>query len=126
MVGDLGGIIRTQELPAAVYYIWSDRERSHVLVGMDVVAEKVMVRGRPMVRVRWFDTNRDVSMEAVRFFCEGEIWGFERAPEEGGGKYYFQPMTLEVYEQKVKGQLMNGLDFANEEEMIEAFLRSGE
>ena len=41
---------------------------------------------------------------------------------EGGQTYYFSPMTLEIYNTRVKDRLLGKREFDNEEEMIKAFL----
>ena len=125
MVNNLGrnGIVLRRKLPAEVYFVESDKDKS-VMVGIGVVAEKVRTKREQYVRVRWFDTLRDRTMTAVRFFEENGVWGFERDAEEGGGKYYFRPMTLEIYNERVKNRTKGKVEFDDEKKLIEGFLET--
>ena len=117
------GVVLRRKLPAAVYYVESDEDWS-VMVGIGVVAEKVRTGEGDYVRVRWFDTLRDRIMTAVRFFEKDGAWGFERDPKEGGGKYYFRPMTLEIYNAKVKERTKGKAEFDDEKKLIKGFLET--
>ena len=117
------GVILRRKLPAKVYYVESDEDWS-VMIGIGVVAEKVRTKQGDYVQVRWFDTLRDRIMTAVRFFEKEGAWGFERDPEEGGGKYYFRPMTLEIYNEKVKNRTKGKVEFDDEKKLIEGFLET--
>ena len=50
-----------------------------------------------------------------------DYFTFERDRNEGGGTYTFVPMTLKIYNEKVKSRLFAKKDFINEEEMLKAF-----
>ena len=63
-------------------------------------------------------------MRAKMVWRVGECLAFERLESNGGGKYYFTPLTLEKYYSEVKDSLVSGEDFTSEAEMIEAFLKA--
>ena len=44
----------------------------------------------------------------------------------GGQMYYLKPMTLEVYNDKVEGNLLERIEFDNEVDMINGFLKATE
>ena len=108
------------ELPRKVYYIESSDDDT-VLVGMDITLEKKSIQGNDIVLVSWFDTVRDRIMKAADIKLEGGVFSFRRLKEDGSGMYYFIPMTLQIYNNKVKKRLLAGGEFTSEEEMEKAF-----
>ena len=101
----------------AVYYIESSNDDT-VLVGIDV---KVLPLEDGNSVVTWFDTIKDRAMTATEIRDEDSFFAFKRADEEGGQFYYFQPMTLDIYKDKVKDKLSNGGDFNDVKDLIAAF-----
>ena len=107
-------------LPAPVYYVESSDDNS-VLIGMDVAIEK-NPDGTSLVT--WHDTTRERAMMADEVKNEDDFFAFKRTDEEGGQFYKFSPMTLELYNEKVKAELIAGQDFDNPDEMTTAFLKT--
>lgn len=114
-------IIERKELPKPVYYIESPSDNT-VLVGVDVSITDYEVDGDSYSIVKWRDTARERIMYAAEIKQQGDFLTFRREDREGGGHYYFMPMNLEVYNSKVRQRLVNGLDFENEDDLINAFL----
>ncbi len=107
-------------LPAPVYYVESSDDNS-VLIGMNVAVEK-NPDGTSLVT--WHDTTRERAMIADEVKNEDDFFAFKRTDEEGGQFYKFSPMTLELYNEKVKAELIAGQDFGNPDEMTAAFLKT--
>ena len=108
----------TKKLPASVYYVESN-EDSSVLVGMKVTIRRI---SNNHFVVSWWDPTHERCMSAGEINYEGDNFSFKRISEEGGQTYYFSPMTLEIYNTRVKDRLLGKREFDNEEEMIKAFL----
>lgn len=108
----------TKKLPAPVYYVESN-EDSSVLVGMKVTIRQI---SNNHFVVSWWDPTHERCMSASEINCEGDSFSFKRISEEGGQTYYSRPMTLEIYNTRVKNRLFGKREFDNEEEMIKAFL----
>lgn len=105
-----------QNLPGRVYYI-SCQSDDTVLVGMDIAIR--------MGTVRWFDTVKERAMEIEKIVENSQSgFAFER---KGGGVYTFVPMTLEVYEDKVKRHLISPPDAFNSlDDLIKSFEKTKE
>ncbi len=96
-----------------VYHVSSDRDVT-VLVALDLVVEDRIVR--------WFDTVKERVMTAERMEdARPARFMFERSAQEGGGRYIFVPMTLELYRTSVRSRLTAGGEFGTEAEMLAAF-----
>ena len=65
-------------------------------------------------------------MTASEIRQKDDFFAFKRINQEGGGFYYFSPMNLEIYNNKVKQRLVAGSDFTNNEDLIKAFLTTTE
>lgn len=105
-----------KKLKGRVWYVESEKD-STVLVAMNI-----QIRGE---FVSWFDTNKGRLMKVARVLNPSkENFVFERAPEEGGGTYTFKPMTLEIYNSKVKNGLKKPENFNKEEMMLASFEES--
>ena len=116
---------RVEKLPAAVYLVECETDEA-VLVAMQLEVVRRFSEGEEFISVKWFDTVRERVMRAKLVWRVGECLAFERLPDDGGGKYYFTPLTLEKYYSEVKDSLVSGEDFTSEAEMIEAFLKGEE
>ena len=116
---------RVEELPGAVYLVECETDET-VLVAMRLEVVRRFSEGEEFISVKWFDTVRERVMRAKMVWRVGEYLAFERLESDGGGKYYFTPLTLEKYYSEVKDSLVLGEDFTSEAEMIEAFLKGGE
>lgn len=101
------GILKRQYLPEPLYLVWSPNDES-VLLGMQVVVEKVRVLGRIIVRVSWFDSTRNRVMQAAAFRKGKTFWAFRRPKYNGGGEYYFVPLTYELYDKRVRRYVIGG------------------
>ena len=108
----------TKQLPASVYYVESNEDGT-VLVGMKVTIRRI---SNNYFVVSWWDPTHERCMSASEINYEGDSFSFKRISEEGGQTYYFSPMTLEIYNTRVKDRLLGKREFDNEEEMIKAFL----
>ncbi len=111
---------RREILPEPVYYIESSDDDT-VLVGIGVTIETDS-NGR--TTITWHDTSHERAMIAEEVQQEDGYFSFRRAVAEGGQSYKFIPMDLEVYNAKVKNELMAGKDFNSKAELIRAFLRT--
>ena len=108
----------TKKLPASVYYVESNEDGT-VLVGMKVTIRRI---SNNHFVVSWWDPTHERCRSAGEINYEGDSFSFKRISEEGGQTYYFSPMTLEIYNTRVKNRLLGKREFDNEEEMIKAFL----
>lgn len=113
---------RVEKLPGAVYLVECETDET-VLVAMRLEVVRRFSEGEEFISVKWFDTVRERVMRAKLVWRVGEYLAFERLADDGGGKYYFTPLTLEKYYSEVKDSLVSGEDFMNESEMIEEFLK---
>lgn len=113
---------RVEKLPGAVYLVECETDET-VLVAMQLEVVRRFSEGEEFISVKWFDTVRERVMRAKLVWRVGECLAFERLETDGGGKYYFTPLTLEKYYSEVKDSLVSGEDFMNESEMIEEFLK---
>ena len=113
---------RVEKLPGAVYLVECETDET-VLVAMRLEVVRRFSEGEEFISVKWFDTVRERVMRAKSIWRVGECLAFERLGTDGGGKYYFTPLTLEKYNSEVKDSLISGEDFTSEAEMIEAFLK---
>lgn len=104
-------------LPEPVYYIESSDDDT-VLVGIDVAVES---KADGTAVVTWFDTTRERAMTAEETKREDDYFAFKRSEAEGGQFYKFTPMDLDVYNDKVKNELISGQDFDNKDDLIQAF-----
>ncbi len=111
-----------KKLSKPVYYVKSPDDDT-VLVGMDVTIVHYRKGEESVYTVNWWDsTPHERRMGASQIKIEGEFFAFKRIDKEGGQTYYFRPMTLEIYNAKVKDRLTGKIDFENETDMINAFL----
>lgn len=105
------------QLPGRVYYVES-ADDSAVLVAMQVT---LMSRGDGTYTISWLDTIKDRGMRASSIWREGESFAFRRVDSEGGQTYRFTPMTLEIYEEKVRENLIAGQHFDDLESLYQTF-----
>lgn len=115
---------RVEKLPRAVYLVECETDET-VLVAMRLEVVRRFSEGEEFISVKWFDSVHERVMRAKMVWRVGECLAFERLESNGGGKYYFTPLTLEKYYSEVKDSLVSGEDFTSEAEMIEAFLKGG-
>lgn len=113
---------RMEKLPGAVYLVECENDDT-VLVAIRLEVVRRFFEGEEFILVKWFDTVRERVMRAKLVWRVGECLAFERLETDGGGNYYFTPLTLEKYYSEVKDLLVLGEDFTSETEMIEAFLK---
>ncbi len=111
---------KRETLPEPVYYIESSDDDT-VLVGIGITIETDS-NGR--TTITWHDTSHERAMIAEEVRQEDGYFSFRRAAAEGGQSYKFIPMDLDVYNTKVKNELMAGKDFNNKAELIRAFLNT--
>lgn len=105
---------KIRKLPGRVYFVESSNGDPTVLIAMDIYTD-----GRI---IRWFDTVKERVMGIGKIIDKkGDHFVFERVDSEGGGKYIFVPMTLEIYNQKVKKHILIPQEVVDEEQMLKAF-----
>ncbi len=113
-----------EKLPQPVYYIESSDDDT-VLVGIDVEIKQM---GDAAPVVTWYDTSHERSMSALEMVKKDDYFAFRSADKKMANgepaEYYFAPMDLNTYREKVKDKLIEGRDFESEEEMINAFLEA--
>lgn len=114
-----------EKLPKPVYYIESPNDDT-VLVGIDVTINHDRTAEQEISKIRWYDTSHERIMTASETRHKDDFFAFKRVDQEGGGVYYFTPMNLEIYNNKVKQRLAAGSDFTNNEDLIKAFLATTE
>lgn len=114
-----------EKLPEPVYYVESPDDET-VLVGIDVTIEPEKINDKNVAVVSWYDTVHQRRMAASETSKKDGYFAFRRIEQEGGGEYFFAPMDLELYNDKVKNRLTNGKDFDNKEDLIKAFLKTTE
>ena len=114
-----------EKLPKPVYYIESPNDDT-VLVGIDVTINHDRMGEQEISKIRWYDTSHERIMTASETRHKDDFFAFKRVEQEGGGVYYFTPMNLEIYNNKVKQRLAAGSDFTNNEDLIKAFLATTE
>ena len=114
-----------EKLKKPVYYIESPDDSS-VLVGIDVSIRKINNNetSENNYEISWFDTTRDRIMYASDTQAKGDFFAFKRSENEGGGYYYFAPMSVELYNENVKSKLIDGKSFENNDDLIKAFLET--
>ena len=109
-----------EKLPKPVYYIESPTDDT-VLIGIDVTIDREQSDTKT-ARISWYDTSHERVMTAKETAQKDDYFAFERVPEEGGGIYYFAPMNLDIYNQRVKSHLENGANYSNNDDLTNAFL----
>jgi hypothetical protein len=109
-------------LPVPVYYIES-AEDDTVMVAIDVQLQLWKDKdNNPQIRISWNDTTRERGMGVENVNdSDTNHFSFTRKANEGGAKYLLTPMTLDKYNSSVKQHLLDGPDFKNDTEVIEAF-----
>ena len=96
-----------------VYFIESPQDQT-VLLALDITIKDGYIY--------WFDTIKERIMEIDNVIeTSPNKFVFQRAGEEGGGVYTFSPLTLEIYNNRVKRFLLIPRDFTTSEEMLKAF-----
>ena len=108
-----------ERLPEPVYYIESPDDES-VLVGIDVSIYRN--KNTTDAIISWYDTAHERTMTAAETQTNDKCFAFRRKEEEGGGTYYFKPMDLDLYNEHVKEKLIDGKDFKDHNDLIDAFL----
>ena len=109
------------KLPERVYYVESPEDDT-VLVAIDVEIKEYHEDNT--MTVSWYDTTHERSMAAKEIIKKDSYFQFERIMKDGERHYRFIPMSLEIYNKKIKDRLVAGSDFSNKEELIEAFLNT--
>ena len=112
-----------EKLPKPVYYIESPDDNT-VLVGIDIAIEHDRIGDQEVSKISWYDTKHERIMMASETMQKGDYFAFKRIDREGGGTYYFEPMKLEIYNDKVKDRLADGGNFTNDDDLIKAFLET--
>jgi len=107
-----------RKLPKRVYYVYSPDDDT-VLVAIDVVITGNLIS--------WFDTVRERRMTIEKIYSDSpDEFIFKRSEKEGGQIYSLIPLTLDIYNKKVKNRLLSPKDFENEEDMLNAFEQTKE
>lgn len=110
-----------ERLPEPVYYIESPDDES-VLVGINVSIYRN--KNTTDATITWYDTAYERIMTAAEIQTNDKCFAFRRREDEGGGTYYFEPMNLNLYNEHVKEKLIDGKDFKDHNDLIDAFLNT--
>lgn len=111
-------IYSVEKLPYPVYYVESPNDDT-VLIGLDVKVLREKKNNKESTTVSWHDTNHYRHMEALNTISYENRFAFKRRQEEGGSTYYFVPMTLNIYNSKVKKLVAGSPNYASEQELID-------
>ena len=116
-----------RQLPDLVYFVESPTDGT-VLIAMDVVIEDIIEKGRQDIVISWYDTAHERKMvaEKVRFTADGMQFSFVRAAREGGQEYFFTPLNLKIYNERIRKKLIHDQEFQNDEDLKQAFLATRE
>ena len=114
--------ISHEKLPKPVYYIESPEDET-VLVGMDVT---VTIEADKNPVVSWFDTTKERRMEADEIRRKGDIFAFKRPDGDGDKHYFFTPIDLDIYNDKVRDKIPDGQSFNNVDDLVKAFQKTRE
>ena len=106
-------------MPYPVYYIESSDDT--VLVGIKVT---ITILHHNCFEISWWDPYYERRMVSSKIKKDGDNLSFKRIEEDGGQMYCFRPMTLEIYNDKVKENLLERIEFDNEVDMINGFLKA--
>ncbi len=105
---------KMKKLPGRVYFVEASNGDSTVLIAMNIYTDGKVIR--------WFDTVKERVMGIKKITDkESDHFVFERAESEDGGKYTFMPMTLKIYNQKVKKNILVPQEVTDKEKMFRAF-----
>ncbi len=99
-----------------VFYVNSFEDKS-VLIAIDVFINK------DFHLIKWFDGNKQRVMifENIYFKENGEI-EFIRNFNNQKINYHLYPLTLKIYNEKLKNFFENEIEFKNEEDLVKKFL----
>ncbi len=110
---------KIKKLPGRVYFVKASNDDTSVLIAMNIYTDSRTIS--------WFDTVKERIMGIEKIVDKkSDHFVFERAHSEGGGKYTFVPMTLKIYNQKVKKNILVPQEVTDEEEMLKAFEKTRE
>jgi hypothetical protein len=100
-------------LPERVYYVECPGDNT-VNIAMDVRVHND--------RITWFDTIKERNMR-IQQLTDPSLnhFVFVRGDGDPGRIYTFVPMTLDIYNAKVKSRLVNGKEFLEEADLLAAF-----
>lgn len=107
-------------MPYPVYYVESCEDDT-VLIGIKVT---IVLLSLNCFEISWWDPCYERRMISSKIKKDGDNLSFKRIEEDGGQMYHFRPMTLEIYNDKVKENLLERIEFDNEVDMINAFLKA--
>lgn len=110
-----------RKLPKPVYFIESPYDDT-VLVGIDATITDIILNENLISILNWYDTIRQRNFLISQIIHENDRFIFKRSGQEGGGVYCFTPMNLKTYHEKIKQHLSEQTDFADEADLITAFL----
>lgn len=79
-----------------------------------------------MSLIHWYDTGHFRNMFSMNVKIDENGMTFERTERKAHGTYTFTPMTLDIYNEKVKHRLAAGRDFDNLDDLNKAFLETQE
>jgi len=102
-----------EKLIHRVYYVFSEKD-STVLIALDIYFNER--------NVRWFDTIKERIMTIEKVIDPShEHFAFKRVSAEGGAVYTFVPMTLEIYNNKIKHRILSPQELTDQEKLLLAF-----
>ena len=96
-----------------VYYVFSPEDDS-VLLALDIKISNDLIK--------WFDTVKERIMYIDEIFDDNpKHFVFKLKDKNNIGVYTFLPITLKIYEEKVKNKILIPQNFSNEELMLRSF-----
>lgn len=107
--------MKNNKLESRVYFVSSEKDKT-VLLAMDVKIDE------NEKTIGWFDTVKERLMY-YEFIVDpnDNHFVFQRSEKEGGDTYIFIPLSLEIYNKKVKNRILIPKDFESEEDMLKIF-----
>ncbi len=108
----------TAQLSGDVFYVECADDNT-VLIAMDIKISHGYIY--------WFDTvkERIMAFSDIKINQDSTL-NFERSSkkQKALGKYTFTPMSLSIYREKVKDNLLNGETLNTQEELVASFLKT--
>lgn len=109
-------------MPHRLYYV-SCPEDNTVLVAMDTrISAARTAEGQTIYTIQWFDTIKERVMQSVEIVKdEPNEFAFKRSDGQQNEIYTFVPMTLDVYNKRVRQHLLQPENVSSEDDLIRRF-----
>lgn len=110
--------METFRLKEPVYYIESQNDET-VLLGINIR----LVKKNERTYISWFDTVHERMMEISKIGRKEDGYVF-KCVDSPQATYFILPITLDLYEEKIRKKLVNGKHFDNLEDLIAELLET--